>query len=131
MPNDQLGCVWEINQPITDALRAEEKRRWAGVALSGIPQLLRDWSTSASVALAERVSPLTHDEFISQTYPNNAPEGVMVWRCVTVSGALYFFFTPRAEPMRERMPGVRGKRWGGIWSRCPRWLATSRGVRPS
>ena len=29
------------------------------------------WSTSASVALAERVSPLTHDEFISQTYPKN------------------------------------------------------------
>jgi hypothetical protein len=29
------------------------------------------WSTSASVALAERVSPLAHDEFISQTHPNN------------------------------------------------------------
>jgi hypothetical protein len=28
------------------------------------------WSTSASVALAERVSPLTHNELISQTHPN-------------------------------------------------------------
>jgi hypothetical protein len=32
------------------------------------------WSTSASVALAERVSPLAHDESISQTHPSSSTE---------------------------------------------------------
>jgi 7-cyano-7-deazaguanine synthase len=41
--------------------------RWARLALGGTDR----WSTStsASVDLAERISPLAHDEFISQTHP--------------------------------------------------------------
>jgi hypothetical protein len=58
-----LGCVWEINP---SCVQTRGETRWACVALGGMDR----WSTSASVALAERVSPLTHDEFISQTHPS-------------------------------------------------------------
>jgi hypothetical protein len=44
------GRFSEINQAIAEALRTKEKVHWARVALGGMAR----WTTSASVALAER-----------------------------------------------------------------------------
>jgi multicomponent Na+:H+ antiporter subunit C len=54
------------------------------------------WSTSASVALAEQVSPLAHDEFISQTHPkmtNQLEAAVLV--AVLFGAGLHLCFSRR------------------------------------
>jgi hypothetical protein len=43
----------KLSDALPRALRAKKKQGWASAALGGIPQLLRDWAASASVALAE------------------------------------------------------------------------------
>jgi hypothetical protein len=63
MTPETLGCVWEINQIITEALRARGQGHWAGVALGGMARR----ATSASVALAEHPCSLALARFVTQT----------------------------------------------------------------
>jgi hypothetical protein len=95
--------VWLVNNLILRA--AQRANRWAGVALGGIPQPLRDGSTSASIAVAEWVSPLAR-EFICPAHPNRAPAGFFSRRrAVADSTAPLDVLSLSPGTRRHRRPG--------------------------